>query len=168
MTTPAASSSEALDTLRQLEDLRDHTRALLRSFWFPLVVFDVLTVLSAPVAAAGDGPIVALYWAVAGSTGGSLVSWYYHAREDRIGVSKSGLPYIATAGVLFVAAFAVGGAYLVFAWLDRSALLAALGVAVAVVPGVALASSLDHPGPVVAAITGVAILVTGLAARRRE
>jgi hypothetical protein len=161
------------------------TQSLLRSFWFPLVVFGTLTLLSAPVAAIGEGAVVAVYWAVAGVGGGALVGWYYHAREERLGVSRSGVPYIATAVVLLVAAFllpavtsgrlqevvsafAVGGAYLVFAWLDRSVVLAALAVTVAVVPAVALASSLEHPGPVAAAVTGLAVLLTGLAARRAE
>jgi CHASE2 domain-containing sensor protein len=67
-----------------------------------------------------------------------------------------------------VSAFAVAGAYLIFAWLDRSAVLAGLSAALAVVPAVALASSLAHPGPVVAVVTGLAILVTGIVARRAE
>ncbi len=182
MTTPP---SEVQATLSHLDDVARRTQSLLRSFWFPLVVFGTLTLLSAPVAALGGGTVIAFYWAVAGTTGGALVGWYYHAREERLGVSRSGLPFIVTGSLLFVAAFvlpattsgrlqevisafAVGGAYLIFAWLDRSVVLAALGMAVAVVPAVALASSLEHPGPVVAATTGLAILVTGLAVRRTE
>lgn len=185
MNPSATSPREAIDTLRHLEDLSGQTRALLRSFWFPLVLFGVLTLLSAPVALVGEGVEVAVYWAVAGTAGGAAVGWYYHHREERLGLSRSGVPYIATGVALLVAAFAlpamtsgrlqevvsafaVAGAYLIFAWLDRSAVLAVLSAALVVVPAVALASSLEHPGPVVAVVTGLAILVTGIVARRAE
>jgi hypothetical protein len=94
---------------------------------------------------------VATFWAMAGRFGGAAVGWYYHSREQRLGISRSGLPYIATAALLLVGAFAlpaltsgrlqevvsaVAAAYLVFTGLERSSALAVLNVVVAVVPAV--------------------------------
>ncbi|CAN5684765.1 hypothetical protein BH20ACT1_BH20ACT1_04210 [soil metagenome] len=95
--------------------------------------------------------------------GGADIGWYYHSREQRLGVSRSGTPFVVTGVALIVAAFllpvvttgalqevvsafAVGGAYLVFAWLNRSWLLALLGGLVAAIPAAALASGMAHPG----------------------
>lgn len=67
-----------------------------------------------------------------------------------------------------VSAFTVGVAYLVFARLNRRGALAVLGVAVAGVLAGALVAGMAHPGPWVAATTGLAILGTGLLAWRAE
>jgi hypothetical protein len=43
---------EAMDALQEYESIRAQTRATLRDFWFPLVVFGALMLASAPVARA--------------------------------------------------------------------------------------------------------------------
>ncbi len=181
-TTGATEPAATLDHVRQLQG---RTRHDLGSFWFPLVVFGLLTLASVPFARAEGGVAIAIFWAVAGPAGGAGIGWYYHSREQRLGVSRSGAPFVVTGLALLVAAFllpvvttgalqevvsafAVGSAYLIFAWLNRSWLLALLGGLVAAIPAAALASGMAHPGPLVAATTGVAILLTGLVARRRE
>lgn len=180
-----AGVSEPAAALHHVQELQDRTRADLGSFWFPLVVFGVLTLASIPFLVPDGSPAIPYFWAVAGPAGGAAIGWYYHSREQRLGVSRSGTPFLVTGAVLFVAAFglpavttgalqevvsafAVGAGYLVFAWLSRSPTLAVLGVVVAAVPAGALLVGLAHPGPPVAATTGSAILVTGLAARRAE
>lgn len=172
----------AIDHVRRLQD---RTRHDLDSFWFPLVLFGLLTLASVPFAVAESGEPIAIFWTAAGPAGGAAIGWYYHRREPRIGASRSGLPFMLVGGGLIVAAFvlpavttgalqevvsafAVGAAYLVFARLTRSPQLAALGLVVATIAALALMSDLDRPGALVAATTGAAILATGLIARLGE
>ncbi len=129
------------------------------------------------------GGAIAVFWAIGGPVGGALVGWYYRSRELRLGLRRSATPYVLTAvGILVgafllpavtggdlqevVSVFAVAAGYLVFAWLDRSPTLAALAVGLAAVPVAVLAGGFEHPGAITAAVTGTAILVSGLASRR--
>ncbi len=179
---PAPSPQEAVEVLRHLEDVQARTRRAVQAFWFPLVLFGALTLASVPVAFLDDGPAVAVFWAVAGPLGGAAVAWHYRRSERHVGAGRSGGLYVATAigllGAAFllpavttgdlqdvVSAFAVAAAYLVFAWLDRSAVLAVLAAMLAAVPLVALAADLSRPGAVTAAITGAVTLAVGVAAR---
>lgn len=149
------------------------------------MVFGLLTLGSVPFAVPEGGEAVAVFWAVAGPGGGAAVGWYYHHLEQRLGVSRSGMPFMIVGGPSLsspstlpavptgalqevVSAFAVGAAYLVFTRLTHSPALALLGLVVAAIPAMALVSGLDHPGPLVAATTGAAIFATGLVARHRE
>ncbi|MFN2502852.1 MAG: hypothetical protein ABR540_01215 [Acidimicrobiales bacterium] len=175
---------EAADTLRHLESVQDQTRGELQAFWFPLVVFGALTLASAPFGLTGSGGAVGLFWAFAGPAGGAAVGWYYHSREQRLGVARSAVPYVITAAALLVAAFvlpaltrgdlrevvscfAVAAAYLVFARLDRSVALAAVALVLAAVPAIALATGVERPGVVTAVISGAIFLATGLVFRRQ-
>jgi len=179
----AASPQDAADVLRHVESVRDQTRDLLRVFWFPLVVFGLITLASAVVQWAWAGPAVGLYWAVAGTLGGIAVGQYYRSRELRLGLSRPAWPYILTAVGIFVGAFAlpmvthgdlqevvstfaVAAGYLAFAWLERSGWLVGLALFMAAIPLVVLATGVDHPGAITAAVTGVALVATGLVSRR--
>lgn len=185
MTHSHASTEDARAALEQVDRLRSDARADLSAFWFPLVLFGALTVLSALPAARGDGTGVAIFWAFAGPLGGIAVGMYSYWHEQRVGLSRPPAPFIVTAGALLVAAFAlpavtsgrlqevvsafaVAGAYLVFARLERSVVLVGVSVVMATVPALALASSLEHPGAPTAAATGVILLATGLATRSRQ
>ena len=182
---PSSSARDAVDVLRQVDALQRRTNDLLRAFWFPLVVFGALTLLSAPVQWVSTGVAIGVYWAFAGPLGGLAIAWYYRSRELRLGLTQSATPYVLTAiGILVgtfvlpaltsgdlqevVSVFAVAAGYLVFAWLDRSPLLAALAVGMAGVAVVVLASGVDHPGAITAAVSGAATLTTGLVVGRRE
>ena len=184
MTNTAASSpQDAADVLHHVVSIRDETRSLLQAFWFPLVVFGALTMISALVQWVWPGGAVGIYWAVAGLLGGTAVGLYYHSRELRLGLGASAAPYIVTAAGLMagafvlpavtrgdlqevVSTFAVAGGYLVFAWLDRSRRLAGLAVVMMVVPALVLASGVGHPGAVNAAAVGAITLAAGVASRR--
>ena len=180
---PAASPHGASDVLRHVESVRTQTRDLLRAFWFPLVVFGLITLASAVVQWAWADPAVGLYWAVAGPLGGIAVGHFYRSRELRLGLSQPALPYVLTGvGILVgafalpmltrgdlqevVSTFAVAAGYLVFAWLERSGWLFGLALLMAAIPVVVLAAGVDHPGAFTAGITGVALVASGLVSRR--
>ncbi|HVF14555.1 MAG TPA: hypothetical protein VM942_08145 [Acidimicrobiales bacterium] len=181
--TPASSPQDAADVLQHVESVRHQTRSLLQAFWFPLVVFGALTLASALVQWVWAGPVVGLYWAVAGVLGGLVVGLYYRSRELRLGLTTSATPYMLTAVGLMAGAFllpaitsgdlqqvsstfAVAAGYLVFAGLDRSRTLAGLAVVMVIVPILVLASGVDHPGAVNAAAVGALTLAVGVASRR--
>jgi hypothetical protein len=179
----ASSPQDAADVLRHVESVRRQTRDLLRAFWFPLVVFGVITLVSASVQWAWPGPAVGLFWAVTAPVGGMVVGRFYRTRELRLGLSNPPRPYILTAAGIFVGAFvlpivthgdlqevvstfAVAAGYLAFAWLERTGWLVALALLMAAVPVVVLVTGVGHPGAVTAAATGGALVATGLLSRR--
>jgi len=183
MINQSRNGEEARALLDHVESVQRQTRAALGGFWFPLVLFGALGLASVPAYFIGDGAVVAAFWAVAGVGGGVATGWYYHGRQQRLGVSQAALPYVIVAGVLFVAAFvlpalttgrlqevvssfAVAAAYLVFAIFERSRVVAALAVVIAGGAVLSLASGLDHPGAVTAAVTGLSTLGVGMVARR--
>lgn len=182
--TSASSPREAAAALHHVDDLQHQTRDTLRSFWFPLVVFGSLTLVSAPVALASGGVAVAVFWAVAGPGGGVAVGWYYRSRELHLGISRSPLPFVTAAAILVfafflpavttgrlrevVSTFAVAAGYLVFAWFNRSIVLGGLALVIAAIPVTLVLNDTDHAGAIAAAITGVAILATGFVARSAE
>jgi len=155
----ASNPGDAHDVLLHIESVERRTRNVLRAFWFPLVVFGILTLLSAPVQWAWSGATVAAFWAVAGPLGGAGVGWYYRSRELRLGLGTSATPFVLTvvgllAGTFIlpmlttgdlqevVSVFAVAAGYLVFAWLDRSRTLAGLAAFIATVPVLVLPTGL--------------------------
>jgi len=140
---------QTLDTsaLQEFRDLQQHTRTQLRAFWFPLILFGGLSILSAPLAEMGEGQALGIFWLIAGPVGGGVTGLYFHRRELRVGAGRNGLPYIITALGILVGTSAAGWfggvtgrerlsqygpplvvavAYLVFARLEKSIALAAL------------------------------------------
>lgn len=163
----------AAGTLDQLTDVRRSARTDLQAFWFPLVVFGSLTILSAGVVVAAGVEALSAYWPLAGVAGGALTSWHYHRREQRLGLQGPAAPYIATAGAILVGAMlagalgsrvgpglagAVGPALVVAAGL--AAVLLALGVAVAL-----WGPDVEAATVVLAVSSGAVLLATGLAQR---
>ncbi|MCA1674079.1 MAG: hypothetical protein LC799_18400, partial [Actinobacteria bacterium] len=172
-------------TIGEVEELRRRTRGLLRSSWFPLVVFGPLMLASVPVGLLGGGPAVGVFWAVAGPAGGVAVGVYYRNRALQLGVSRSPLPYAATMAMMMVGAFvlpaltagdlrevvslfAIAAGFVVFAVLDRDPSLIWLGVALGAVPLLFLAVAPDAAAPTSSAVLGAAFLITGLTFRRAE
>lgn len=128
-----------------LEDVRTYerrARSLLSAFAFPLVLFGLLSMVSAAFAAERAG----LFWAFAGPLGG-VATAVFSARRN-IGIERPWWPYWLTAALLMAGAvaaaslvksdnwrapaadLAVAGGYLGFAWIERS--LVVVGVAVAI------------------------------------
>lgn len=176
---------EAAAMLQEITTVRRRTRGVLRSFWFPLVVFGPLMLISGALALVTDGPVTGLFWAVAGPLGSVAVCLHYRKRESRLGLSSSPLPYVLvmvamlagafalpalTSGELrgVVSLFAIAAGYLALAALDREPWLAGLGLALALVPLALLAAAPGMAAAGSGAILGTAFLATGVVLRRRE
>lgn len=183
--TPSASPDGASRLLDEVTVVRSRTRTHLQSFWFPVTLFGAITLLSAPFTLIGDGVGVAWFWSIAGPLGGALVGFYYHNRERRLGLGSPALPYVLTAvammaGAFVLPAFVTGPAqavvssysiaigYVVFGLLDRSKMLAAVGLVIAAVPTVVIVGDIANPGMVAALLTGAIMLASGMIRRRVE
>ncbi len=176
---------QAATTLQEIESVRRRTRGVLRTYWFPLVVFGPLMLMSAALALVAEGPTIGVFWAVAAPLGTAVVCLHYRNRESRLGVSRSAMPYAAVTLVMVASAFilpavtsgdlrkvvslfAIAGGYVVFAVLDREPWLAWLGAALAGVPLVFLGTVPELAAPGSGAVVGAVFLITGLVLRRRE
>lgn len=181
--------AEAARTLTSIRATRKRTRADLRSYWYPLVVFGVLTLLSTPFFEIWDGAGAGLYWLVAAPAGIAVVARHSRRRELSTGLAPAPRPYIVTAVCLVAACFALGfgggiadepdvanfgpplavaAAYLVYAWLERSVLLVVLACALA---GLTVALALGDVAraiQIVALADGASFVLVGLLARTRS
>jgi hypothetical protein len=179
---------EAAHTLTSIRAARERTRTDLRAYWYPLVVFGVLTLLSTPFFELWDGAGAGLFWLVAAPAGIALVTRHYRRRELSVGLASAPRPYVITAVCLVAACFALGSgggiagepavanfgpplavavAYIVYAWLERAALLALLACALA---GLAIALALgdvERANQILAAADGASFVLVGLLARTR-
>jgi len=156
--------TDASDLIQRTERARRRTRSILRAGWFPLILFGALTIGSASVAEAAPGRVLGLYWLVGAPLATLVTALWYWRREEALGVSGEGRAHVAAGVALLVAASAVGwlghgeplgyaavtlvigAGYAVFAYLDRSrvmagfaALLAASAVLFLVAPAHAYA-----------------------------
>ncbi len=180
----------AAETVDRVQHVRRSARWDLRAFWFPLVLFGFITIVGGAVVAGAGSEALDLYWPVLGTVGGVLTGWYYHRREHVLGLKGPSAPDVATAVAMMVGAMLAGvlgsqygsglagavgptmvvaAGYLVFARLERSAVLVALAaVMLALAVGVASRGMDPEPATVVLALTtGTASLLTGLAHRPR-
>lgn len=144
--------AQVADTLLELKELRQRTRSRLDDYWFPLVVFGALSILSAPCSWLLDGAAMGLFWLVAAPAGSVAVSVHCRRRELSLGLGAEATPYVLTAAGIFIAAMAavaLGGAldldtiaalgpplavslgYVVFARLVRSGFVATLALGLA-------------------------------------
>jgi hypothetical protein len=112
---------EARTTLDDITGLRRRTREARQAFWFPLIVFAVLILNSAPlyVATGTDGTEtgdrfgflggmgtsnaehIAVFWIIAMPLGYAITAGYYLWHARRRGVATSWQPYVGTGIVLF-------------------------------------------------------------------
>jgi hypothetical protein len=176
---------EAAATLAAIDQARRRTRAAVHQAWFPMTLFGIFGLASAPLCAVGHGLGQGLFWLVAAPTGGVMTARFYHRRALATGAGVRGGPYWAVGAGIFVAAWIAGATespsvetagpmvavalgYLVFAWLERSwpvAVCSAILATFAV--GVGIAGI--HGGCVVLSLTfGALFTVTGVVLRRRE
>lgn len=149
----------------------------------------MLTLLSTPFFELWDGAGAGLFWLVAAPAGIALVMRHYRRRELTAGLASAPRPYVVTAACLVAACFALGfgdgiageqdvanfgpplavsAAYLVYAWLERAALLALLAFALA---GLTIALALgdaQRANQIVAAADGASFVLVGLLARTRN
>jgi hypothetical protein len=143
-------TSEADRLLRTTQAAGQRTRSILAANSFPLILFGVLALASAPVAEAWSWPAIAVLWLVGAPLASVATGLWYRSRELEHGVAAVAWPFIATAVSIVVGAtalgiagrgsalsyagplFVIGLGYLVFARLERSAPVAGLGVGVLV------------------------------------
>lgn len=168
------------DTLRFVDDVGTSTRSHLQLFWFPLLVFGVVSLGAAVVEVIGTGFTVGLYWMVCGVVGGMLTSRHYERREDDLGLIRDAKPYLVIVALLAIGAFVlpiitfpgwpnaiwVGMCYLAFAWLERNifvgwaaALMVALGVVFSIV-------DVSHEPAWISVATGLVLILCGYLAYR--
>jgi hypothetical protein len=140
----AADTPDPRALIDEIDALQRRSRDLLAAFWFPLVLFGVLTLASA-VFTGGDA--TGVFWAFAGPIG-SVITGVFYARR-KVGIDRPARPYVATAAALIVGAFVAAGVaaenwkspaamlavaigYAVFAALERSWIVVATAVVMAV------------------------------------
>ncbi|MDX6691337.1 MAG: hypothetical protein QOG15_2794 [Solirubrobacteraceae bacterium] len=180
---------EAARTLASVRAARDATRGQLASFWYPLVVFGVLTMLSAPTFQIWDGGGVALFWLIAAPVGTFLTIRHQRAEMLATGAVRCERSYSITACVLIAACFGLGvvggvtghddiarfgpplaisAAYLVFARLERNLRLAALASALAALTIFAAIADVGHASQALALGYGGSFVLLGLSERPRR
>lgn len=149
------------EALREIEQLRNRTHQQLDAFWFPLMLFGALAVVSSFVGAVYGGFAAGMFWLVAGPLGGIATGFYYDKRESRLGVESNPVPWIATSvGVMvgcFVTGFAGGSLEL--------PVLSTLGPLLTISVGYLVFGRLAHNMrvSVVAVLIGLAVVVMWLA-----
>ncbi|MCP9486780.1 MAG: hypothetical protein MSC30_13035 [Gaiellaceae bacterium MAG52_C11] len=184
-------ANAAAKTVDHVSAVRRRVRRRLSSFWFPLLVFGGLTLGSLVIIALANGPALGVYWTVAGTVGGTATGRHYRRQERELGLEARQAASIVVCAAIVVGCLLAGGiaggleaertaaigpslvvaaGYAIFAWLDRSAALAAIG---ALLGGLTLAvalSDLDATATafVLALAYGVVGVVAGLVFRALE
>lgn len=188
--TAAEDPRRALELLDQVGQLQHRVQTTLRSFWFPMVVFGALALISAPITFLA-GEAVGIFWALAGPGGGGLIARHYHLRERALGIESSALPYVSTSLGIMVGCFAAGfggdmldsevisfvGPYvvvslgfIVFARLDRAPAVAVVAAGLGAL-AIGLGAALDdarHTAAILGAAYGGVFLSTGWRYRRSD
>lgn len=182
---------EAADTLAEVALLQRRARTDLTSLWFPLTLFGALTLSGGVVALLAGAHALGSYWAVAGPLGGIATGVHSWRRERELGLEGPALPYVLTGAAILLGCFVTGGlgaasaryvvaaagpplvvaaGLLMFAWLERSRVLAVLASGLAAVCLGLVAAGLDAQAisVVAALVSGAGLLATGLLARRTE
>lgn len=178
-------SLDAATVLADTRSIRRRTRASLRALWFPCVLFGALALLSAGPSWRYGGPALGIYWALAAPVGIVITSGYYRRRERRVGLEAPVLPALVGVAVIVVGCFgtgilggmlgvptlsaagpplAISSGYLIFAWLNRSPVVAATAIALATLDIVLVLAGVgaDAIATVLSAAFGLAMLGVGL------
>lgn len=177
-----AGSDDLAATLRQLDQVRQRTRAAVHPAWFPMLVFGVMGLVSIPFGFVGDGLGSAGFWLVAGPVGGYATARYYRRRAMSMGVGVRGRAYTVLGIALFLAAW-VGGAvsgtavvpflaiavgYVGFARLERSWPVAVVAGGLGVAAVIVALTGPDHGDVVLTLVFGLGFTATGLLLRYRD
>jgi len=179
---PASVNDDAAATLRQLDEVRQRTRAAVHPAWFPMLLFGSLGLVSIPFGFVGHGAGSGLFWLVAGPAGGYATARYYRHRAVSLGAGVRGRTYTLLGVAIFVAAWvsglvtgsaagpmlAVAVGYLAFARLERSRPVAVVSVVLGVSAVVVAVTHPAHGDLVLALVFGLAFTTTGLLLRRRD
>ena len=181
----SSTPGEVAATLKQVDEVRRRTRAAVHPAWFPMLLFGVFGLASAPFCAIGHGTGQGLFWVIAGPVGGILTARHYHRRALATGAGVRGGPYWAVAAGIFAGAWLAGASdspgvetagpmvavalgYLVFARLERSVPVAVCSGVLAAIVIVAAVADVSHSCVVLALSFGTVFAGTGLFMRRHE
>lgn len=182
---------EAAESLVAVDRIRRQAREAQRTMWFPLVLFGALSLISAGVVVLFGGPALGVYWPIAGLLGGVMTARYYHVRDIKIGLEGRIAPYIAISGFIYIGALLTGGlggalgndmlaavgpavvlaaGYGMFAWLERTTMLAAIAGSLGLLAvGLWLSDVNPERATVILAVSsGCVLLSSGLAFRVNE
>lgn len=179
---PASVNDDPAMTLRQIDEVRQRTRAAVHPAWFPLLLFGSLGLMSIPFSFIGNGAGSGVFWLVAGPSGGYATARYYRNRAISLGAGVRGRAYTALGVAIFVVAWvsglvtesavgpmlAVAIGYLGFARLERSRAVAAVAVVLGVASVIVAVVDPAHGDVVLALVFGLAFTATGLLLRRRD
>jgi hypothetical protein len=93
---------DATDALKDVERLRRLSEADRRASSVPLVVFGVLTIISAPLVSDGLTVWSFFYWLIAGPAGFLLIAAWFRRRRLRYGIGSGKGSYLKTGLVLLI------------------------------------------------------------------
>ncbi len=184
MAEQAIGAHEAATILREVHTLQRQTDSVARSFWFPLLLFGALCAVAAPLCLLSEVG-VGIYWTFAGPGGTLVTARYFRRRESSLGVAVRRRPYVITACSILLAAAAMGVfghgtiqsagpllavafGYLVFARLDRSFVLAVIGVTLGLAVGAVIVADLHEASALLLCVFGASMIGVGLVYRSRE
>jgi hypothetical protein len=171
--------TEATQLIGDVEKQRGRARKALGVYWFPLMVFGSIALLGALVTATAAPRVILALWIFAWPAGLVATAIYYGRRAYRIGLSAPPLPFIVTGLCLGLGAgllgwlgrdntlgsagplLVIGAGYLVFAWLQRSLLEAALALTLVVAAIFFFVFQPPHAGSLSLAFFGLASLLVG-------
>lgn len=175
----------AHELVGELARVRDRSRASASVMWFPLLLFGVLSVLSAPVVAWFGGAALGAFWLVAGPAGGVATGVVSVRRGKRVGAEVPAGPYIAVAVLILAGALvagwvgyalgehlisaagpplAISAGYLLFARIERNRALGwtAAGLAALVVALLPTGIGPEPLAAVLAVVYGAVFFATGV------
>jgi hypothetical protein len=179
-------SDDAAATLARVRATRHRTRGDLQTYWFACVVYGMLLLLSAPFFPVLGGAAVGLFWAVVTPPAAFAVVRHARAHALSVGVAHGARPYRITGACLVAACFALGFgggiagvadvanygppvsiavAYVVFAWLERSAALGVVALSLGFATAAVAFADVANGGQLLALLYGASLVVLGLCAR---
>jgi hypothetical protein len=176
----AIEQSSDKQLLDSVETARRHTRSVLSTNWFPMIVFGVLALVSVPVNQIWSWPAMAALWILGAPIAGIATGIWYRSRANETGVSVNPIPYVVTAIAIFVGCIAFGVAgrgdalsyagpvmviglgYVAFAVFDKSPLDAVFGAATAALGVGVVALRPSHAYAVTMLFFGTGAVLLGL------
>jgi hypothetical protein len=101
-------NQESASILSSTDQLVRQARLTLYSFWFPLAVFGVLDLASAPLGEQAGGVFAAIYWPLAVTLGFVACVIYYRRRAARTGLEPRLSPGAMSALAIFMPTYLLG------------------------------------------------------------
>lgn len=176
----AGLATDAAETLRRVEDVRAGTRRAMDAAWFPLLLWGVIVLASAPAVLAG-GAAIALYWVLAAPIGIVATMRFFCRRGFEQGLEgRNPVLYVGLSVTIAAACFVLGWAgsdivaavgpmyavalgMLVFAASSRIAQFALASVALIAAATAIVAADPEDPALIAAVVEGILLLAAGLA-----